>query len=383
MTITLPPVLTLISELIASPSVSCVNPDLDMSNQLIINKLANWCQDLGFDTEILPIANNPGKFNLLARLGSGEGGLVLAGHTDTVPYDAALWQTDPFQLTEVDGCLYGLGTADMKAFFALALTATQAFKAKTLRQPLMILATADEESGMSGAQALLQAGYPQARWALIGEPTGLRPVRMHKGILMEAIGLRGRSGHSSNPRLGNNALEGMFYVIKELLNWRTELQQHYQQPAFNVPEPTLNLGHIQGGDNPNRICGACELHFDLRPLPGMDIQQLRTEMRQRVQAVLAERQLEIDFWSLFEGIPPFETPQQTEIIRVTEQLTQTSAQAVAYATEAPYLQALGMETVILGPGDIEQAHQPNEFIRLDRLQPMTDILTQMIQHFCF
>jgi len=376
----IPSVQTMISELIAIPSVSCVNPAQDQSNQAVVERLANWCNDLGFKCEILPVPDHPGKFNLLATLGTGKDGLVLAGHTDTVPYDAGRWQHDPFRLTEADNRLYGLGTADMKAFFALALAAISS--GIHLEQPLTILATADEECTMSGARALVAAGQPQARYAVIGEPTGLRPVRMHKGIFMEAIHLRGQSGHSSDPSLGNNALEGMYQVIGDLLKWRKQLQAAHINPLFQVPVPTMNLGHIHGGDNPNRICGECELHIDLRPLPGMDVGELRTKLRQRVQHILENSGLEIEFVPLFEGIPAMETPAQADIVQIAQDLTKHTAGAVAFGTEAPFLKALGMETIILGPGDIEQAHQPDEFIALDRLQPMIDILRQLIQHYC-
>ncbi|HDN27868.1 MAG TPA: M20/M25/M40 family metallo-hydrolase, partial [Thioploca sp.] len=231
MTAKIPSLLTMISELIAIPSISCVNRAQDQSNQAVIERLANWCNDLGFNTEIVPIPDHPGKFNLLATLGHGEGGLVLAGHTDTVPYDVGRWLYDPFRLTEIDNRLYGLGTADMKSFFALVLTAvahiSPFIKSELLRQPLIILATADEESTMSGARALAAVGRPKAHYAVIGEPTGLRPVRMHKGSFMEAIHLRGQSGHSSDPALGNSALEGMYQVIGELLKWRKQLQAAY------------------------------------------------------------------------------------------------------------------------------------------------------------
>ncbi len=201
---------------------------------------------------------------------------------------------------------------------------------------------------------------------------------MHKGIFMEAIHLRGQSGHSSDPALGNSALEGMYQVIGELLKWRSELQAAFMDPSFQVPVPTMNFGHIRGGDNPNRICADCELHLDLRLLPGMDLEELRALLRQRVHHVLKGSGLEIKFVPLFEGIPAMETSSQAEIVQVAERLTKRSAEAVAFGTEAPFLQALGMETIVLGPGDIEQAHQPDEFIALNRLQPMIDILTQLI-----
>jgi len=200
---------------------------------------------------------------------------------------------------------------------------------------------------------------------------------------MEAIRLRGQSGHSSDPSLGNNAVEGMYSVIGDLLQWRAELQAEHVNNLFHVPVPTMNFGYIHGGDNPNRICADCELQLDLRPLPGMDLAQLRVTLQQRIRRVLNGSGLEFEFVPLFEGIPAMETAANCEIVRFTEQLTQQTASAVAFGTEAPYLKALGMDTIILGPGDIAQAHQPNEFIAKSRLQPMVNILTQLIKKFCF
>src|SRR5690606_37299728 len=225
----------------------------------------------GFEIEVLPIPGQPHKANLIATLGRGAGGLVLAGHTDTVPCDPDRWASDPFSLTERDGRLYGLGATDMKGFFPVALEAARRFDQSKLQQPLIILATADEESSMDGARLLAELGRPKARYAVVGEPTGMKPVRMHKGIMMERVRVQGLAGHSSNPALGNNALEAMHLVIADLLAFRSELQNRYRNPGFAVPVPTLNLGHIHGGDNPNRICGHCELQFDLRPLPGMQV----------------------------------------------------------------------------------------------------------------
>ena len=211
-----PSLLEMITALIAAPSVSSVNPDYDQSNQRVIDLLANWLNDLGYHVEVLPIPGQPGKVNLVATLGSGPGGLVFAGHTDTVPYDEGRWTTDPFTATSKNGRIYGLGTSDMKAFLALAIEAALEFDPTQFKEPLILIATADEESSMSGAQALVDLNKPQARHAIIGEPTGLRPVRMHKGIMMESIHIRGQSGHSSDPSLGNSALEGMRLVLNEL-----------------------------------------------------------------------------------------------------------------------------------------------------------------------
>lgn len=371
-----------LQQLVATPSVSSTSPQWDMGNLEVINLLADWLVHLGFDTRILPVPGKGNKANLIATLGTGPGGLVLAGHTDTVPYNEERWSQDPFKLTERDQRLYGLGATDMKGFFPVAIAAAQAFRDQPLQQPLIILATADEESSMSGARALAELGQPKARYAVIGEPTGLKPIRMHKGIMMEAVKVIGNAGHSSNPALGNNALEAMHLVLGELLTFRSELQQRYQNPGFDVSVPTLNLGCIHGGDNPNRICGQCELHFDLRPLPGMDNEQLHLDIAQRLQPLAERTGTNIHLDTLFGGVSAFEEPANAQLIQACEKLTGHGAESVAFATEAPFLQQMGMQTVVMGPGSIDQAHQPDEFIDSRQIEPAINILKGLIREFC-
>lgn len=378
-----PPALRdMLAALIAAPSMSSVSPEFDTSNRPVIDRLALWLSGMGFQVEVLPLPSQPHKANLIATLGQGPGGLVLAGHTDTVPYDEGRWNHDPFRLVEAEGRYYGLGTSDMKGFFALAIEAARGLRAGDLKQPLILLATADEESSMEGAQALVELGRPRARHAVIGEPTGLRPVNAHKGIIMEGIRLTGRSGHSSDPSLGNSALEGMHSVIGALLAWRGELQRDHRDPRFTVPVPTLNLGHIHGGDNPNRICGQCDLHIDLRPLPGMELDELRATLEHRLGETLAGSGLQLEVRRLFHGTPAMHTPATAAIVQAAEQLSGHPAEAVAFCTEGPYLNRLGMDTIILGPGDIAQAHQPDEYLALERIDPMVRILQGLIQRFC-
>ncbi len=372
----------MIARLVASPSISSVDPSLDMGNRGVCELLADWAEPLGFRIEWQEIPGHPDKANLIATLGEGPGGLVLSGHTDTVPYDAARWTSDPFRTEARDGRLYGLGTADMKGFFAVALTAAERFAAGQLRQPLVLLATADEESGMCGARALLADGRPKGRLALIGEPTGLAPVRMHKGVMMEGIRLVGRAGHSSNPALGNNAIDGMHRVIGELMRWREELRERWNNPAFEVPGPTLNLGHIHGGDNPNRICGECELRIDLRPLPGMDLAALHDELRERLAACIDGTGLALELESLFPGLPGMETPADSPMVQLVEGLTGHRASAVPFGTEGPFLQQLGLDTVVLGPGGIGQAHQPDEYIALDQVRDGVELISRLIASSC-
>lgn len=376
----LPPLKQRFAELIAIPSVSCTQPALDQSNRPVVELLGNWLVDLGFACELQPVS--AGKFNLIATLGSGPGGLVLAGHTDTVPYDEALWKSDPLGLDERDGRWFGLGACDMKGFFALAIEALLPLLDQPLKQPLILLATCDEESSMAGARALAEAGRPLGRAAVIGEPTNLRPIRLHKGVMMERIDILGQSGHSSDPSLGRSALEAMQSSMAELIALRWQWQEQYSNPQFSVPQPTLNLGCIHGGDNPNRICGQCALEFDLRPLPGMEPESLRQAIRERLQPIAERHAVQIDYAPLFPAVPPFEEPAQSELVRLAESLTGHSAQAVAFGTEAPYLQQLGCQTLVLGPGDIACAHQPDEHLELDRIEPTVELLRGLIRHYC-
>jgi acetylornithine deacetylase len=217
---------------------------------------------------------------------------------------------------------------------------------------------------------------------VIGEPTGLRPIRLHKGIMMERIDILGQSGHSSDPSLGHSALEAMQDVMLELRGLRAQWQREFNNPQFTIPQPTLNFGCIHGGDNPNRICGQCSLEFDLRPLPGMQPEALRAAIRQKLHPLAEQHQVKIDYAPLFPSVPPFEQSADSELVRVAERLTGHSATSVAFATEAPYLQQLGCETLVLGPGDIDCAHQPGEYLEMSRLQPTVQLLRKLIEHYC-
>ncbi|WP_237057219.1 acetylornithine deacetylase [Microbulbifer sediminum] len=374
-----------LQQLVAIPSVSATDPKLDMGNRAVVELLGEWLEALGFAVELMPLPGQPHKANMIATLSSGgpaDGGLVLAGHTDTVPYDEGRWQSDPFKLEERDNRWYGLGSTDMKGFFPLAIEAARAIAGKPLKQPLTILATADEETSMAGARALVEAGRPRARFAVVGEPTGLKPVRMHKGMMMEAVRITGQAGHSSDPSLGASALEAMHGAIGELLSLRSEWQQRYNNPGFAVPVPTMNLGCIHGGDNPNRICGFTELQFDIRPLPGMALDDLRGELQRRLAWSVHGERLHLDYGPLFAGVEAFEQPDTSELVAAAEKLTGHSAGSVAFATEAPFFREMGMDTIVLGPGDIDQAHQPDEYLGLDRIEPMLDVLRGLIARFC-
>lgn len=381
----LPGLETLLEQLVAVPSVSSSDAALDMSNGPIAEMIGEWLRDAGFTVDILDIAGHPGKVNLLATLapagGGSGGGLVLAGHLDTVPAGAG-WREDPFRLRQEGDRYVGLGTSDMKGFIALAIHVAAQVERRALREPLILLGTADEESSMCGGKALVAAGRPRARHAVIGEPTGLKPVRAHKGILFDAIRVIGKAGHSSNPGLGRNALEGMHRVMSALMAFREGLARDWHSDVFEVAQPTLNFGCLHGGDAPNRVCAEARLEIDLRTLPGMNLQDFRVQLRRHAVDALDGTDFAVEFETLFEGIDALETPADAPLVRALEQMTGETASAVAFATEGPYLRELGMDVVVCGPGDIDQAHRPGESLSIAALQRSGEQLATLIRKFC-
>ncbi|MCK5881135.1 MAG: acetylornithine deacetylase [Sinobacterium sp.] len=371
-----------LQQLLATASVSSVSPEWDMGNLEVIELLAAWFETLGFSIDIQPLGNN--KANLIATLGSGEGGLVLAGHSDTVPFNEERWQFTPLGVTEADNKFYGLGSCDMKGFFSLIIEAVIPLieSGKVLSQPLIVLATADEESSMNGARALKAASLKKPRACVIGEPTNLKPIHMHKSIMMHALEIQGKSGHSSNPALGHSALEAMSDALSGIRQFRDELAQSFSNSQFEIAQPTLNLGCIHGGDNPNRICNQCELHFDFRGLPGMKNAQVLADLQQRLAPIEQAHNVTLNYRSLFGGVESFFQDKDSELIRRVEKLTQHQAGSVAFATEAPFLSAMNINTVVLGPGSIDQAHQPNEYLALDQIKPGVKLLESLIDQYC-
>lgn len=369
------------TQLIELPTISSLVAEEDCSNQQLIELLASWLADFGFKTEILAVEGSRNKYNLLATYGEGEGGLLLAGHTDTVPFDDGRWTFNPFKLTEKDGKLYGLGTADMKGFFAFVVEVISQLDLSQIKKPIRVLATADEETTMLGAKTFAQHTNIRPDCAIIGEPTSLKPIRAHKGHVGEAVRITGKSGHSSDPDKGINAIELMHQSIGYLMNMRDELREKYHNPLFQVTHPTMNFGNIQGGDAINRICACCELQFDMRPLPNMAIEDLYSMVHEHLKPMLEQYGDLVEIRHLHEGIPGYECEHSAQIVQVVEKLLGEKCDAVNYCTEAPFIQQL-CPTLVLGPGSIEQAHQPDEYLELKYIQPTKELLTKLIYHFC-
>ncbi|MDT0603746.1 acetylornithine deacetylase [Thalassotalea castellviae] len=372
-----------LKQLIASPSISSTQASWDQGNLDIIQILATWFEQIGFSIDIQKVPDTRNKYNLLAKLGSGEGGLLLAGHSDTVPFDENRWQSDPLKVVDKDDKFYGLGTCDMKGFFAFILQACKNLNASKLKKPLYILATADEETTMAGARFFAQQQLMKPDVAIIGEPTNLVPVVMHKGHMSHRITIQGQSGHSSKPSLGVNAIEIMYLVIGELISLKEKLISNYHNQAFDVTAPTLNLGAIKGGDNANRICGHCELDLDMRSLPGMTDAELINLLAGALAPLAEKYPNRISFDELHPSSPSFEQKQPSDFVSLAEEISGHQCCAVNYATEAPYIQQLGCQTIVLGPGSINQAHQPNEFLAYSEIDKTNLLLAAMINQYCF
>ncbi|PVZ83541.1 acetylornithine deacetylase [Serratia sp. S1B] len=377
----IPSFIELYRALISTESVSATDDDLDQSNETLINLLASWFSDLGFRVDVQPVPDTRNKFNLLASMGEGPGGLLLAGHTDTVPYDQGRWTRDPFTLTEHDNKFYGLGTADMKGFFAFVLDAVRDIEPEKLTKPLYVLATADEETTMAGARYFAASSSIRPDFAIIGEPTSLQPVRAHKGHISNAIRIVGQSGHSSDPARGVNAIDLMHESIGHLMALRKTLQERYHNPAFAVPYPTMNFGHINGGDAANRICACCELHMDIRPLPGMTLENINELLHQALEPVNQRWPGRLTIDELHPPIPGYECPTDHHMVAVIEKLLGSRTEVVNYCTEAPFIQNV-CPTLVLGPGSINQAHQPDEYLDVAFIEPTRRLLAELIDHFC-
>ncbi len=400
-----------LSKIISINSISNPNPDLDQSNEEVIDLIANWLEDIGFVVDL--IENNTDsqntsrtkKQNLVAVLQPEQRycvsdskdldknnqnhagrGLVWSGHTDTVNCDPDLWDFDPFELHFQDGIFTGLGVVDMKSFFPLIIETMNQLNisSKNIVQPITVVATADEEISMQGARTLFQKKYLHqcGELAVLGEPTSLAPLYAHKGMLKIYIRLMGKSGHSSDPANGQSALEGMNHFINNLLQYRDNLQRQWRNKDFSVPMPTLNLGQIQGGDSANRICGSTSLLFDCRCLPGMDYEQIQNDIQKMVGETALLFGLQAHFSPVFSAIPAMDKKISDLDLQWFADLCKKKQATANYATEAPFFHQSGVPAIILGAGDIEKAHAPNESVELKRLSQALNIYKSILQKYC-
>ena len=329
------------------------------------------------------------KANLIVRMGSDPGpdrtGLVLSAHMDTVPPGAG-WSTDPFELTDRNNRWYGRGAADMKGFLALAVNAFARTDPASLQAPLALILTYDEELGLLGAERL-RATWPQddpfPKSCVVGEPTSLRVVRMHKGHMKLRVTLHGKNSHSGYPHQGVNAIEPAGGVLIALGTVRERFAQErpeHHQYFPECPYVGLNVGTIQGGVAVNIVPDRCTIDAGLRPLPGIDPKPIAEMIGGVVAEVLKGSAYHFEVVS--DG-PAMLLPEEAEICQALYKMTgQKETVGVSYGTDAGWFQKMGMECVVYGPGSIEVAHKPNEFMPKSEFRKAGNTVSRLIDSFC-
>jgi acetylornithine deacetylase len=357
------------------------------SNRACIDFVRDYLEALKIKSEILASEDGT-KACLWATIGPPQkGGIVLAGHSDTVPVEGQDWTSDPFKLAERDGKLYARGSCDMKGFIACALAAAGEFANKPLKKPLHLAFTYNEETDMAGAARLtdyMRAQELKPEWAWIGEPTGLHVVDSHKGVAMFATHIEGVQGHSGQPDKGLNAIELGAQFMTILMRVAAERKgRPFPNSRFDPPYTTFNLGIIEGGTAENIIAGHCRIQWQARAHPGDDLgaalaeidRLAATEIKPRFTAFAPRAGMKT--CTCFD-IPPLIPDKDNPGERVLARLTGHRPEAVSFATEAGFFQKIGVPAIICGPGYIAQAHQADEYVERTQLKAAADLIHRVV-----
>jgi len=369
-----------LAELVKIDSVS------SRSNAEIVDYLTRRCEAMGFKTQRFSYRDEQDveKINLVALAGADFSKdlnieLALVGHTDTVPYDPN-W-TEATNLTERDGKLYGRGSCDTKGFISAALSAVETTGLKNLKKPLALIFTADEEIGLRGAKYLAELKPFRVRYSIVGEPTSLQPIRAGKGYSLAEVIVKGREAHSAYPALGASAVFRAARLINHLEKIAAQLKAD-QHRAFDPAFTTLNVGVIHGGSAKNVLAGECRFTLEWRPIPT----QPSDHVLHLFNAAIEEEQrrdpdfaCEVDASRADSG---FETAPDSRLIKLLEKATGRESGTVAFGTEGAQMRALGSEPVVIGPGDIREAHRTGEFVPVRELAACTEILQQAVRELC-
>ncbi len=354
-------------------------PNLDL-----IAWIAGYLHEQGVHATVLKSEDGQ-KANLVASIGpDNENGVVLSGHTDVVPVAGQVWSCDPFKLERRGTRLYGRGTADMKGFIACVLAAVPGMKQARLSAPLHLAFSYDEEVGCLGVRDLIPS-LPKAAAVIVGEPTELKVVDRHKGVYAEQVSIRGVAAHSSLPHLGVNAIDYACALITEVCLIAEKLKAIPGQDFCSEPNfTTLGLATISGGTAMNIVPNLVDLGWHMRAVPGQDpalvvnqvhakIAELEIAMRKEDNSCAIEYATAVD-------IPPFQQEKGSTAVALCQQLSgQNATRSVNYGTEAGLFQRAGFATAVYGPGNIAQAHKPDEFIELDQLDGCDLMLGKLIE----
>ena len=348
------------------------------TNRALINWISDYLLSSGAHVEVLS-ASHDDKANLFATIGPNTpGGIVLSGHTDVVPVEGQAWDSDPFELVERNGKLFGRGTADMKSFVALAVALAPYYASLPLRRPIHFAFSYDEEVGCLGAPDLVQrlsSCKPVPEIAIIGEPTRLNLVNGHKGCDLFTLEIKGKEAHSSAPALGTNAILYAMDFVDFLRSLFTGLEREGAgDDSFDPPYSTFNIGRIEGGEAVNIIASSCRVIWEFRTVPGNDTDEIlrqieafvRDDLEPRLRQAYPDGAVSLERFASVPMLTPEPNGAAETLVR---HLTgQNSGHTVAFGSEAGLFQSAGLSAVLCGPGDIAQAHQPNEFITLEQFE---------------
>ena len=358
--------------------------------------MAEWVRDYlashGVEATMLP-AENGIHTNMFATIGGdsragASGGIGLSAHMDVVPTTGQPWDTDPYTMTEKDGRLYGRGTCDMKGFVACVLAMVPELKARErqLKTPVHIVLSYDEEVGCTGVKPMVDTfgkTLPKPRLVFVGEPTNMTVVDAHKGGYRFRTDVTGKDAHSSKPQLGVGAIRIAGELIAELGRIEERLKARHTNPRFDPPYASITVSGIEGGIAHNIIPPKCSFTWGVRAMPGTDApgiaRQLQAyaerELLPAMRAVHPDCNIETTILGV---LPPFYSGEQSEATTLALKLAgQNETFAVPYGTEASHFQAAGCSTVVCGPGSIDQAHQPNEYVEIVELEKCMDFLRKV------
>ena len=355
------------------------------SNMQMIDYIAAYLSGQGLSPRIIK-SDDGNKANLFVTIGRNiEGGIVLSGHSDVVPVDGQKWSSDPFDMAERDGRFYGRGTADMKGFIACVLAMVPIIADRDLPGPIHLAFSYDEEVGCLGVSRMIDvitAEIPMPCAVIVGEPTNMKIANTHKGICANTTTIHGREAHSSRPQDGVNAIEAAASFVTYLYRLCDELAETERDDRFEPPYTTFNAGKITGGDAVNIIARETKLNWEFRPIPGADADAIAARVSDWVETELLPRMRTTDANAVVETtrdvlVQPFDAPESLAELIAREASDLNSAGAVSFVTEASLFASAGIPAVICGPGDIAQAHQPDEFINRDQLVACLAFLDRM------
>jgi acetylornithine deacetylase len=353
----------LLARLVAFPSV------VGTPNGAIVAWIAEYCRSHGATVAVLPGPEGD-RCNLFATVGPRDkAGYILSGHMDVVPAGEAEWSSDPFTLRRGGDRRYGRGTTDMKGFLACALAALPKLAASNLRQPIHLAFSYDEEAGCRGVPHLI-AALPDLcetpAGAIIGEPSRMQAVRAHKGKAAVRLEVIGRSGHSSQPHLGLNAVHAMASVITQAVAYGELLTEGPLDRNFEPSYSSLQVGVIAGGQAVNIIPDRCTADIEVRGVPGTSPLSLLEPVKAHLETLQAKNFKTT--WHELSAYPALSLGADSPLARLMTELTnKETLAAVSYGTEAGLYQQAGIAAIICGPGDIDRAHRPDEYITLDEL----------------